>query len=172
MDLTSYEQARPWAKAIRDEVLSRRMPPWGAVKGIGEFADDPSLSQLEIDILVAWVEGGAPEGNAADLPVQLPAFKTESPALPRYSKALTVADQTTLPHATTLVALRPKDLPENGSLEAWATRPDGSVERLIWLTGFRKAWAHSFKLLNPLTLPAGSRIRVAAKSGSLTLYCR
>src|SRR2546422_700161 len=41
MDLTTYELARPWAKAIRDEVLARRMPPWGAVKGVGEFAGDP-----------------------------------------------------------------------------------------------------------------------------------
>ena len=39
------------------------MPPWDAVKGFGQFRDDPSLSQAEIDLLVAWVEGGAPEGN-------------------------------------------------------------------------------------------------------------
>ena len=45
MALATYEDARPWAKAIRDEVLNRRMPPWDAVKGVGEFRDDPSLSQ-------------------------------------------------------------------------------------------------------------------------------
>jgi hypothetical protein len=63
MSLATYDEARPWAKAIRDEVLARRMPPWGAVKGVGEFRGDPSLSQIEIDMIVNWVEGGAPKGR-------------------------------------------------------------------------------------------------------------
>ena len=71
MSLATYEDARPWAKAIRDEVLARRMPPWGAVKGVGEFRGDPSLSQIEIDMIVNWVEGGAPKGDEIYLP---PAF--------------------------------------------------------------------------------------------------
>ena len=58
-----YEEARPWAKAIRDEVLNRRMPPWDAVKGFGQFRDDPSLSQVEMDMVVGWVEVGAPLGD-------------------------------------------------------------------------------------------------------------
>src|SRR3954462_9555499 len=68
--LMTYEAARPWAKAIRDEVLNRRMPPWDAVKGVGEFRDDPSLSLPEMDLIVNWVEGGAPEGNPIYLPVR------------------------------------------------------------------------------------------------------
>ena len=68
MSLLTYEQARPWAKAIRDEVLNRRMPPWDAVKGVGQFRDDLSLTQPEMDLLVSWVEGGAPEGNPIYLP--------------------------------------------------------------------------------------------------------
>ena len=68
MPLTTYADARPWAKAIRDEVLNRRMPPWDAVKGVGEFRDDPSLSQPEMDLFVNWVEGGAPEGDEIYLP--------------------------------------------------------------------------------------------------------
>src|SRR5436190_226258 len=71
--LTTYADARPWAKAIRDEVLGRRMPPWGPVKGVGHFRDDPSLSFPEIDMFVAWVEGGAPEGDPALLPSRIPA---------------------------------------------------------------------------------------------------
>jgi hypothetical protein len=45
MPLTTYAEARPWAKAIKGEVLSRRMPPWGAVKGFGDFRDDESLQR-------------------------------------------------------------------------------------------------------------------------------
>src|SRR5436190_23890526 len=68
MSLLTYEEARPWAKAIRDEVLNRRMPPWDAVKGVGDFRGDRSLSQAELDVVVNWVEGGAPEGDPAYLP--------------------------------------------------------------------------------------------------------
>ena len=81
MPLLTYEQARPWAKAIRDEVLNRRMPPWDAVKGVGQFRDDPSLTQPEMDLLVSWVEGGAPEGN----PVYLPESARVSSSRPQRS---------------------------------------------------------------------------------------
>ncbi len=62
MSLTSYEAARPWARAIREEVVGRRMPPWGAVTGFGHFANDVSLTQREMDIILSWADGGAPSG--------------------------------------------------------------------------------------------------------------
>ena len=66
--LTTYEQARPWAKAIKEEALERRMPPFGAVKGFGDLRDDLSLTQEQLELLSDWVEGGAPEGEARLLP--------------------------------------------------------------------------------------------------------
>jgi hypothetical protein len=66
--LATYEQARPWAKAIKEEVLEKRMPPWRAMKGYGEFRNAPDLTQRDIDLLVNWVEGGAPKGDEKDLP--------------------------------------------------------------------------------------------------------
>ena len=69
MSLETYEEARPWAKAIKEEILEKRMPPWHAVKGYGEFLNAPSLTQHETDdIIVNWVEGGAPKGDDKDLP--------------------------------------------------------------------------------------------------------
>jgi hypothetical protein len=62
MSLTTYELARPWARAIREEVLERRMPPWGAVAGFGHFSNDISLTQREMDIILSWADGGAPSG--------------------------------------------------------------------------------------------------------------
>src|SRR5271167_4078169 len=59
MPLLTFQDARPWAKAIRTAVVSRRMPPWFADPRYGHFANDPSLSQTEIDTLVNWVNGGA-----------------------------------------------------------------------------------------------------------------
>src|SRR5689334_22698499 len=63
MSLLTYQDARPWAKAIKEEVLERRMPPWGAVKGFGQFEHDQGLTQEEVSVITDWVEGGAPEGD-------------------------------------------------------------------------------------------------------------
>ena len=68
MSLLEYKTARPWAKAIRAAVLTRKMPPWFADPSYGEFANDARLSEQEIDTLRAWVDDGAPEGNPRDLP--------------------------------------------------------------------------------------------------------
>src|SRR6185369_13130032 len=70
MSLLTYEDARPWARAIREKVVKREMPPWYIDRNIGitEFKDDPSLSDAEIATLSKWVDGGALLGNAADLP--------------------------------------------------------------------------------------------------------
>src|SRR5437867_4149006 len=66
--LLSYEQARPWAKAIRGAVLERKMPPWFADPHYGKFSNDSSLQQSEIDTLVAWVDAGSPKGDPKDMP--------------------------------------------------------------------------------------------------------
>jgi hypothetical protein len=64
MAFTSYKQVRPWAGAIREAVISRKMPPWHAEAGSAHpFRNDRSLTKAEIDSLVAWVDAGAPEGE-------------------------------------------------------------------------------------------------------------
>jgi len=68
MSLLTYEQARPWAKAIKQAVLQRRMPPWHADPHYGNFRNDRSLTQKEIDTVIAWVDGGAVQGDPKDLP--------------------------------------------------------------------------------------------------------
>ena len=66
MSLRTYEDARPWARAIKEEVMTRRMPKWHAVRGYGDFSNDPSLSAFEIALIAAWADGGAPRGVEAD----------------------------------------------------------------------------------------------------------
>ena len=73
MALLSYKQVRPWAKSIREVILARTMPPWGADPQHGKFVNDRSLSQHEIDTLVAWIDSGAREGEGHELP-KLPEF--------------------------------------------------------------------------------------------------
>jgi hypothetical protein len=68
MSLATYEEARPWAKAIKEEMLEKRMPIWHAVNGYGHFRNAPPLTQREVDIVVNWVEGGAPKGDDKDIP--------------------------------------------------------------------------------------------------------
>ncbi|HUQ89944.1 MAG TPA: cytochrome c [Vicinamibacterales bacterium] len=60
--LTTYREARPWAVAIKEEILERRMPPWGAASGYGHFANDMSLTGREISLILSWADGGAPSG--------------------------------------------------------------------------------------------------------------
>jgi len=66
--MLTYEQVRPWAKAIKDDVLNGKMPPWPADPHYGKFSNDRSLSKADIDTIVAWVDAKAPEGNKADAP--------------------------------------------------------------------------------------------------------
>jgi len=68
MSLLSYQEVRPWAKSIRQRVVERSMPPWSADPHVGKFANDPSLSQKEIDAIVSWVDAGAPKGDDKDMP--------------------------------------------------------------------------------------------------------
>lgn len=66
MPLLTYEEARPWAESIKENVASRNMPPWHADSHPGEFQNDRSLSQEEIDTFVAWVDSGASRGKNAE----------------------------------------------------------------------------------------------------------
>jgi hypothetical protein len=68
ISLTTYDEARPWAKAIKEEVLEKRMMPYQAVKGFGKFHRDYILPQRDVELIVSWVEGGAPRGEEKDYP--------------------------------------------------------------------------------------------------------
>jgi hypothetical protein len=68
MSLLTYQDARPWAKAIKAAVTARKMPPWFADPNYGHFANDRSLKQGEIDTLVKWADTGAVPGDPKDAP--------------------------------------------------------------------------------------------------------
>ena len=68
MSLITYQEVRPWAKAIRQAVLNGNMPPWFANPAHGSFANDRRMPQAEIDRIAAWTDNGAPEGNPKDAP--------------------------------------------------------------------------------------------------------
>lgn len=68
MSLMTYKEVRPWAKAIREKVATREMPPWHADPKHGTWANDRRMSQKDIDAILSWVDGGAKEGDPKDLP--------------------------------------------------------------------------------------------------------
>ena len=70
MPLLTYEQTRPWARAIRERVMTRQMPPWHIDKtvGIQDFKNDRSLSDDQINTIARWVDAGAPRGDPKDMP--------------------------------------------------------------------------------------------------------
>ena len=68
MSLMSYKEARPWAAAIREAVLSKRMPPWKADPHYGKWSNDYSLNAGQIETIKAWVDGGNLEGDPKAMP--------------------------------------------------------------------------------------------------------
>ena len=75
MSLQTYDSTRPWAKAIKTAVVTKKMPPWFADSHYGDFRNAPKLTQENINTLVAWADNGSREGDAADKPSQLPEWR-------------------------------------------------------------------------------------------------
>jgi hypothetical protein len=68
MSFVTYKEARPWARSIKEKAVRREMPPFHALGAVGRYHDDPRLTDAEIATLRDWVDGGAKEGSAKDLP--------------------------------------------------------------------------------------------------------
>ena len=60
--LMRFQEVQPRAVAIKEAVLSRTMPPWGAVKGFGDFRNDQGLSQAELELITDWIDSDTPRG--------------------------------------------------------------------------------------------------------------
>lgn len=169
--LTTWEEARPWAKAIKEEVLERRMPPWSAVKGFGEFKGDIGLTMEEVKLIADWVEGGAPAGKDIYLPKTPKLPDVQDPGAPRGAVELAVTGKTSLTAPARILAIRPKKLDRGASVQVIATRPDGSIEPLIWINNHQPGFIRTYHLAKPLSLPAGTRIETAPPgAGTFALY--
>jgi mono/diheme cytochrome c family protein len=165
--LMTYDDARPWAKAIGEEVLQRRMPPWGGVKGFGDFRNDKGLTEEQLELIVDWEEGGAPEGDAKDIPKDIK-FPQDAPyKVPQ--QEVTISGDVKLAKAIKLDGILPKTVAPNASYQIIAQLPDGSIEPLLWFQNYKKEFAHPFLLRHPLDLPAGTMIMGVPASDSISL---
>jgi len=160
--LTSYQEVRPWAVGIKEQVLARSMPPWGAEKGFGDLSPDQGLTQEEIFIIAAWVVGGAPQGDAALLVRDQQTAQTPSHGRLRLSDALLVSTRTVLPKPLTVAGIRPRCETELDSSRITAHLPDGRIEPLVWLYRYNPRWDQVFQFRRALRLPRGTIIEASS----------
>lgn len=167
--LASYDDARPWAKAIKEETLARRMPPFGAVKGFADLRDDRSLTMEQLELIADWVEGGAPEGDPTWLPTDANSKPASSPWPLDTAKSIETAvnGATILQHALVVSGVKARDLAAGGSLRVFAQEPSGKVVPLIWLYQYNPKFDQAYYFRQQLALPAGTRILMPA--GALSL---
>jgi hypothetical protein len=183
--LMTYQAARPWAKAMKEEVLERRMPPFAAVKGFGEVRDEGALTQEELHLIADWVEGGSPEGDDPKLLPKTPVFSAPaagpgvtakvggSGALGKSTPELVAEGTLTLKEPLTLIGARAGTMAEGASIQAVVQEPNGSIEPLIWIYDYKPKFDQAYYFDKPLTLPAGSKIDIyPASGGSLALLLK
>lgn len=144
------------------------MPPWGAVKGFGDFRNDVALTPEQIELIVSWVSGGAPEGDAKDL---LPPPKPSHATPPQRPNAgLTVSEDTRLSAAMVLDGLWPQSISDGSSFLLTAELPDGATEPLLWVYQYKSRFAHPFLLRAPLKLPRGAVIHGVPAGSAVMLF--
>lgn len=168
--LMTYEAARPWAKAIKEETLERRMPPWQAVKGFGEFKDDRGLTEEELEVISDWVEGGAPEGDPKFMPQPPKPVEWLDPVKPGGAAELNVAANAKIESPARVVAIRSKNLKKGDSVQVIAMRPDGTFAPLLWIYQFNPDFARTYYYKSPVNLPAGTQIITSPETGTFTLF--
>jgi hypothetical protein len=166
--MMTYPQAQPRAVAIRDAVTSRRMPPWGAVKGFGDFRNDQGLTQEQIELIVDWVESDMPKGNNPNALPKVPAFE-KTPSFKPPSGGILVSGELALQQPLTLDGLWPESVPVGSSMQITAALPDGRIEPLLWLYEYKTSYRHPFLLRKPIELPSGTVIRGVPRQASILL---
>lgn len=160
MPLTTYEETRPWARAIREEVLARRMPKWPIVRGYGDLGNDRSLSPFEIALITAWVDGGSPRtrdtagaqrpASPAVVAIRPPDAKTPS------AQATTVpCSATRLPNGR-ILGLVPA-LPAGGSL-----RLSIAGQPVLWVKDFDPRFGETYWLRQPITVTGETHVEMTA----------
>ncbi len=166
--LMTYGEARLRALAIKEAVLSRQMPPWGAVKGFGDFRNDQGLTQEQVELVADWVEGGMRKGNN---PNALPAPPTfdEPPVFHLPTNGIRVSGTFTLTQSLVLDGLMPQSVAPRSSMQITAVLPDGAVRPLVWLYEYDDRHQHPFLFRKPLFLPAGTVIRGVRPPASILL---
>src|SRR5262245_8758217 len=154
--LMTYRDIQPRVTEIKAAVLNRRMPPWGAIKGFGDFRNDEALTPEQIELLVDWIQNDAPRGRQA-LPPE-PKFAEPQAYVPP-SGVVPVSGSLTLQQPLVVDGLMPRKVAPGQSMRVTALLPNGAVEPLLWLHGYDERFSHPFLFRKSIPLPAGTVIR-------------
>ena len=141
MPLVSYDDVLPWARSIKEQTLTRRMPKWSAARGYGAFANDPTLTPYELSLITAWVDAGSPPGP-----------ERTTPAAPRQIRPGLAIDA-----GATTATIRTR----SGWITGWDFRPGDPLITSVTFTSSDGAtigtWVAGDRTVR---LPRGSAIRV------------
>jgi hypothetical protein len=124
MSLTTYEDARPYLRSIKQKVTARTMPPWGSDMPHGVLRNDPRLTDKEVETIVSWVDGGAPKGDMANMP-KMPAF-ADGWTIGKPDAIYAMKEEYTIPASGTIEYLYlrvPVNLPEDRWYTAVEIKP-------------------------------------------------
>ena len=157
--LDDYERARDSARAIRAAVLERRMPPWPAAQGFGDFRNDRTLTPIEIELLVAWADGRTPRGTDADA-----AVASQRPPTPAFTMSVPQGHPVRASERLEVPLALDVDQPGDRSIVEWRFEPgDSAIKRAVFsVDGVRLgSWVPSQGVT---ALPDG--VAVAARGGS------
>src|SRR5580700_7577039 len=116
MSLLSYEEVRPWAASIREEVAMGAMPPWHSAAPKGQFSNDRRLSDAEKETILRWIAAGAPKGDLNDLP-PLPRFQ-ENWQIGKPDAVITMSEPYIVP-AKGVIAYQNFTVPTNFTEDKW-----------------------------------------------------
>jgi hypothetical protein len=165
MSLVTYEAARPWAKAIKEEVMTRRMPKWHAARGYGDFKNDPSLSSFEIALITAWADGGAPKGLEEEnkSPGRKPRPTDEGTIEPRVRRMALPCGEHPLSEGS-LLSVQPI-LERDASIGIVIKRPDGQREIVAWIRGYDPDFPTVYHLRTAIQLTPGTVLTTQPRDG-------
>jgi hypothetical protein len=166
--LMEYRDVQPRAVAIRDAVLTRRMPPWGAVKGFGDFRNDQALTQEQIELFTLWIANDTPRGNNRRALPKEPTFTAPSPVVVP-PNAIRLTGNTTLDRPLTIESLLPEHIAADQSVRIIAILPGGTMRPLVWLHGYDERTPHLFQYRDVVALPKGTVIQGIPPGMVLTL---
>jgi hypothetical protein len=158
MPFTTYAESRPWAHAMKEMVFDRQMPPWPAAPGFGDFENDPTLTPFEAGVLAAWADGGAPNGNAGDLPAGGlgETSQSDTPHEPAAEHQVLLCGRTTIDRDVRASTIRPHA--EAGGVSVTAQTGDGAVQPLIVIPAFDVRYQPTYRFRRPIDLPKGTVI--------------
>ena len=165
--MMTYVDVQPRLVEIKNAVLHRSMPPWGAIKGFGEFRNDQALTQEQIELIVDWIQNDAPRGNNRRALPKEPSFA--APGEPPLAPTTAVSGDTTLDRPLVLRGVVPEKVAIGQSMRITALLPGGVVEPLVWLYQYDDRYKHPFLFRRELRLPAGTVIKGIPRDATIGL---